>query len=165
LDEAFGLFTSTLRAGESVDLITAYANPRFTWRSVEELRHLKNVVAKTQENLRPLVHPIRDISRRLGSEQIQQLVADYEAGIHTPELVKKYTLSKTSVLKILRDNHVAIRRQSMTPEQIGQAMQLYEDGYSLSATAQEIEMPKQSVRNALLKAGVKMRVSRGSTAN
>jgi Mor family transcriptional regulator len=52
---------------------------------------------------------------------MQQLVADYKAGVHTPELVTKYVLSKTSVLKILRDNHVTIRRQSMTPEQISAA--------------------------------------------
>jgi hypothetical protein len=95
---------------------------------------------------------------------MQQLVADYKAGVHTPELVKKYRLSKTSVLKILRDNHVTIRRQSMTPEQIAAAIQHYEDGKSLSATAREIGMPKQSVRNALLKAGVRLRTSQGPTA-
>jgi flagellar biosynthesis/type III secretory pathway chaperone len=90
---------------------------------------------------------------------MQQLVADYQAGIHTPELVTKYTLSKTSVLKILRDNNVTLRRQSMTPEQIAAAIQHYEDGKSLNATAREIGMPKQSVRNALLRAGVIMRPS------
>ncbi len=140
-----------------VDLIGAYANPRFTQRSLEELQHLKNVVTDTKINFRPLVPNIRDISRRLGAEQKQQLVADYKAGTHTPELVKKYTLSKTSVLKILRDNHVTIRRQSMSAEQIADAIQHYEDGKSLSATAREIGMPKQSVRNALIKTGIQLR--------
>jgi hypothetical protein len=91
---------------------------------------------------------------------MQLLVARYEAGAHTTELMKEFSISKSSMLKVLREDNVKMRRQVMTVEQIEQAIVLYTQGYySLKATAAESKLLKQSIRNALIKAGVEIRPS------
>jgi hypothetical protein len=50
-----------------------------------------------------------------------------------------------------------MRRQPITAEQMDQATQLYEAGSSLAKIAQEPAFPQESVRRALIEAGVTMR--------
>ena len=95
--------------------------------------------------------------QRLGIEQIEQLVADYESGIDTTELMVTYQLSKSSVLKLLASRGVAMRHQSMTDEQISSAVALYEEGRSLIAIVKELTIPRETIRRALIDAGVTLR--------
>ncbi len=126
---------------------------------MEQLRHLQTVVENTEENQRPYDRPIRDVFRRLGNDAVDEVVARYKAGAHTTELMREFELSKSSVLKILRENNVKMRRQAMTPKQVQQATVMYEQGDSLLTTARALEVPKQTVRQALIKAGVEIRPS------
>jgi hypothetical protein len=74
-----------------------------------------------------------------------------------------YGLSKSSVLKLLEARGVAMRRQAMTQDQIASSVKLYEEGVPLAAIMKELEVPRESVRRALISAGVQMR-NRGRSA-
>src|SRR5690606_40408638 len=53
------------------------------------------------------------LSRRLDNATMAELVRKYEAGIGTPQLCREYKLSKYSVLKVLHEAGVAMRRQTL----------------------------------------------------
>lgn len=44
---------------------------------------------------------IGNVARRLGTERIRELVADYEIGTLSGDLTAKYTLAKGTVLRLL----------------------------------------------------------------
>ncbi len=45
---------------------------------------------------------------------MEQLVQDYEAGVPTTQLTKKYGIGKGTVLKLLRDHDVRVQRQGLS---------------------------------------------------
>jgi DNA invertase Pin-like site-specific DNA recombinase len=125
------------------------------------MEHLKELVNNSALNPSSSQKSrVFDVRRRLGEEAIESMVAKYISGAQTTELMVEFSISKASVLKILREYNVPMRRQSMTTEQVEEAIVLYTQGnYSLKATAETLGLAKQSVRNALIKAGVEMRPS------
>jgi hypothetical protein len=90
---------------------------------------------------RPQVHEVR---RRLTKETIEQLVADYEAGLSTPALVEKYHLAKGTVLNLLKEHGTTMRHQLMTEAEIVEAIQLYRAGWSLARVGQHLRMSRAS---------------------
>lgn len=94
------------------------------------------------------------VRRRLTTEVRAEIVARYQAGIGTPELCCEYELSKYSVLKLLREEGVQMRRQPLTPSQRQNAVRLYEDGETIDAVAEKLNASYGRVREALLEAGV-----------
>jgi hypothetical protein len=76
--------------------------------------------------------------------------------------METYALSKTSVLKLLKANGVVIRRQPLTEEQLQQTAKLYNTGRSLAAIESELDIPKESIRRALIAGGIDLR-PRGSS--
>jgi hypothetical protein len=89
------------------------------------------------------------------------LVADYKRGISTPKLCKQYDLSKWSVLKILNDHGVSMRFQSLTDEQIDQAVERYQAGDSLATIARHLGSSPTTVQRALISRGVAIRPKGG----
>jgi DNA invertase Pin-like site-specific DNA recombinase len=153
--------TSILRTSK-VDLVGDFANPRFPEKSLEELQHIRDLVfANRSREAQSVKLNVRDVHRRLGREIIEQIVAEYEAGAHTTELMAKYRISKSSVLKILRENNVIMRRQPMTSQQIEEAVALYEQGNSPKTTADHLKLTQQNVRLALLNANIDLRKPAG----
>jgi DNA-binding NarL/FixJ family response regulator len=97
------------------------------------------------------------LDRRLSQETITELVDAYKAGTSTPELCRRYQLSKGGVLKLLRDHGVEMRRRGLTDEQIELAIKLYDEGHSLTAIGNELGKAKSTVRETLRECGVVMR--------
>lgn len=91
----------------------------------------------------------RRLDRRLSQETIAELVAAYQAGSSTPELCKRYELSKGGVLKLLRDAGVEMRRRGLTDEQIELAVRLYGQGLGYAEIGRRIGKAKSSVREAV----------------
>jgi len=54
---------------------------------------------------------------RLGPKRVALLLADYQAGVPTTELMRTYSLGKGAVLRLLRTNGVPRRRQGLSTEQ------------------------------------------------
>jgi DNA-directed RNA polymerase specialized sigma24 family protein len=93
----------------------------------------------------------------LGREVLAQVVADYEAGASTAELQQRFGLSKGSVLSILHDSGVKVRRQPLGDGDIARITELYESGLSIRETARKLGVPKTTVQNALERSSVVMR--------
>jgi transposase-like protein len=106
----------------------------------------------------PKVHAV---SRRLPAETLQQLVTDYQIGIPSTQLAKRYGISKGAALRLLRHQSIPIRNQPMTTLEIEQAIQLYRAGNSLAKVGITLGYDHGTIHQALKQAGVAMRDSHG----
>ncbi|WP_435527177.1 helix-turn-helix domain-containing protein [Microbacterium aurantiacum] len=93
---------------------------------------------------------------RLNAEQQAAAVTRYSNGETSTALAEEYGVAKSTILRILREARVVVRRQPMTPEQVSEAAQLHEAGLSLSQVAKWLEVNQETMRT-VLKAGVVLR--------
>jgi hypothetical protein len=103
---------------------------------------------------RPLVHAAR---RRLSADERRQLTADYVAGHSTTWLMRTYQLGKGTVLNILAEHGVTMRGQGIADDRLNEAIALYKSGLSLKAVAARLDCSSETVRQALMAAGVQVR--------
>jgi len=141
----------------SVDVVAAYSNLPYPHRTRAQLQHLLKVAEKEAREPAPPELVPRSAARRFGSAAVDELVAAYISGAPTTELMKTYGLSKSAVLKLLRDREVPMRRQPLTSEQIQHATALYESGATLVKVSEQLGSPTESIRRALIEAGVTIR--------
>jgi hypothetical protein len=94
---------------------------------------------------------------RLTPELVQQLVADYEAGASMTALADCHGLHRTTVASHLRGAGVEFRRQGLNDGEVREASRLYADGWPLSRLGARYDCAADTVRLALLRAGVSMR--------
>jgi hypothetical protein len=125
-----------------VDVIGAYSILTFTRKTPEELAR---VIALTGENRtrradRPELF-IRDLKQRLGTAKIDELVAAYEAGQTTLQLMATHNISKTGVLALLASRSVTMRHQPMTTQELEEATKLYATGLSLKTLSKQLSIP------------------------
>ena|GEM_PF-6492936 len=71
-------------------------------------------------------------------------------------------MSKGSVLKLLAQQDVTMRRQPPTPELVDKAAALYLHGDSLATVATKLGLSQTAVRNHLRKRGLTFRPRGGS---
>lgn len=125
-------------------VICNYSKNSHPNKSLEELQRLLEMTQKTTDQLpKSSELHVRDISRRLGQDTIDQLVEGYKSGVDTTRLMATYQLSKSSVLKLLALRDVTMRRQPMTAEQIETVVSLYSHGRFLTALAGELKVPRE----------------------
>lgn len=101
--------------------------------------------------------------KRLNDEARAQVVARYSAGETTTVLAKDYDVAKSTIIGILRANNVVVRRQPLTAEQVSDAARLYESGLSLSQVAEALNVNQETMRVAIMKAGVEIRPATGAS--
>ncbi|MGI8667296.1 MAG: helix-turn-helix domain-containing protein [Jatrophihabitans sp.] len=89
-----------------------------------------------------------------------QVVADYEAGLSTTALTRKYGLGKSSVMRLLHEAGVAMRKQPLSDDQAVEAIRLYEAGVSTSRIASMLGLNQSTVWRTLTARGVAMRPAR-----
>ena len=99
----------------------------------------------------------RQIQRRLPPEEIAELVACYLAGETALALAGKHSIHRTTVLAILERHRVSRRGRVLTPVCIERAVSSYASGLSCASIGREFQVNPETVRQALLKAGVAMR--------
>lgn len=97
------------------------------------------------------------VRRRLGDEQVAELVELYRSGVGTPALSERFGISKPSVLKLLHDRGVRMRRQPLTKTQRARAVQLYEEGLAIKPIAEALGSSFGAVHRVLKAEGVKLR--------
>jgi hypothetical protein len=85
------------------------------------------------------------------------LIAEYEAGASTVELQERFGLGKGSVLRLLHEAGVEIRRQPMDDTRLDEIKRLYRSGLTIREVAAELAMPKTTVQDALARSGEPMR--------
>jgi site-specific DNA-methyltransferase (adenine-specific) len=95
--------------------------------------------------------------KRLNDDARAQVIARYSAGETTTVLAKDYGVAKSTIIGILRAKNVVVHRQPMTDEQVSEAARLYESGLSLSQVAEALSVNQETMRVAIIKAGVILR--------
>ncbi|WP_100517200.1 helix-turn-helix domain-containing protein [Mycobacteroides abscessus] len=96
---------------------------------------------------------------------MNELVAAYESGISSNQLVIDYGIAKGTVLKLLRANNATMRRQGLNAVTAKQAATLYRDGKSLAAIGEKFGVNPTTVRSALVKQNIALRDSHGRDRN
>jgi hypothetical protein len=88
------------------------------------------------------------------------LVADYEIGLPTTELTTRYGLAKGTVLRLIEEAGIPMRRQGLSQDVAEQARLLYESGLSVAAVGDRLGQAPTSVARALRRIGVTLRPGR-----
>ncbi len=88
-------------------------------------------------------------------------MTEYLEGRPTAELTRQFGLAKGTVLKILSEHSVPMRRQGLVDEHVPEAIQLYESGWSLAKIANRFDVSVNAVYHKLLAAGARMRDPHG----
>ncbi|MFZ1301666.1 MAG: hypothetical protein WAQ27_03805 [Candidatus Microsaccharimonas sp.] len=86
----------------------------------------------------------------------------YGAGETTTALAQEYGVAKSTIIGILRARNVVMRRQPLTTEQVSEAARLYKSGLSLSQVAERLRINQETMRTAILAAGVVLRAPTGA---
>ena len=76
--------------------------------------------------IRPHAAVVRSLHFRLSKEQRAALVDGYAAGVPTTQLANDYGLAKGTVLRLLEEAGVSMRRQGLSDEMAERAKLLYE---------------------------------------
>lgn len=105
--------------------------------------------------------PLRRQWTRLSAPTKKVIAERYVAGETSVALAREFRVAKSTVLNLLREQNVAVRRQPMTPDQVAKAQELYELGHSLSQLSSTMAIPQDTIRLALKKAGVRLRPATG----
>ena len=103
----------------------------------------------------------KQVQRRLDSNKVDQLVADYLAGAKVRDLADLFRISRNTVLEHVSRAGVRKHYPALIPKQVDEAAQLYRSGRSLVSVGEHFGVNVSTVRTALLKVGVEMRDCHG----
>jgi hypothetical protein len=137
-----------------VDLGGAYYNPKSQVEALEKLlRKLPDPTAPTPPptNQRKPGH-----IQHLQPDQVEKLIAGYQAGATVYELSAQFKINRKTVSRTLRRHHIPMRRTSLRPEQINEAARLYQDGWSTAHIAEHMNTHQRTVQRRLAERDVTM---------
>lgn len=92
----------------------------------------------------------------LSAAEISRLVHDYEEGMPTSELAKKYGIHRATVRARLRKNGVDPRERVQVHERASEIERLYEQGDSLATIGKCFGLTPSKVRTQLIHRGVNL---------
>ncbi len=142
-----------------VEVMGRYSNSSYSLLSGHVHRLIRDV--RTSQPCKSTTPRVHAVHRRLSPDVIQQLIADYQAGTPSTQLMVNYNLGKGTVLRLLREHGVQLRRQRMSPDEIDQALQLYGQGLSIAAVGSKLGYGDGTIWRALKRARVSRRDSHG----
>jgi len=105
--------------------------------------------------------PGRHTKTHLGPEQVEALVAGYQAGRTIRQLAAELGTHRSTVSGILRREGVTLRLQRIGQNDIELVIRLYQEGLSLLRISERIQKSPGTIRSELLRQGVPMRDSHG----
>jgi hypothetical protein len=100
----------------------------------------------------------RPVQRRLGPDELTELVAAYREGVPVEELAESFGVNRTTVLGHVRRQGVPKRnrRRALLGDDLDRAVKLYSEGRSADWVAGELRVAASTVRRALKDAGVSL---------
>lgn len=140
--------------GFSVGIIYLCSNKSTTSVTAAEILRISGAIGDSSRSLEPKV---KRSWNRLDDEARTEVAKRYESGETTTQLAKDYGVAKSTIIGILRERRVVVRRQPLAPEQVSEAAKLYESGRSLSQVATELRVNQETMRVAIIAVGVALR--------
>jgi hypothetical protein len=105
----------------------------------------------------PVDRPKPRRARQLDANQIQELIAGYQAGATVYELGARFGIERRTVSNILHRHGIPMRRRSLSPEQVDAAIYLYTLGWSLARVGERLGVDPTTILNRLRRRGVRTR--------
>lgn len=134
-------------------------------KQIPNLEKFQALLELVPSGVPPAPRKARQAQRRLREAQVKELVADYLAGSTVYELADQFGVHRHTVSGILERRGVSRRYQKLSPEQLDLACTLYRGGLSLTKVGRQLGRPAETVRQALMKAGVEIRPRRSRPAS
>ncbi|MGH3996501.1 MAG: hypothetical protein ACRDTJ_03440 [Pseudonocardiaceae bacterium] len=147
-----------LRVFSMVDLGGTYYN---TKPQVEALETLLRKLPAPTTPAPPVGRPKPRRARQLDADQVQELIAGYQAGATVYELGARFSIDRRTVSNILRRHDVPMRRRGLSPAQIDDAIHLYHLGWSLARVGQHLDVDHTTVLTKLRERGIPTRDTHG----
>jgi transposase-like protein len=101
------------------------------------------------------------MSRRLSSTEVTQLVELYRDGKSMRELAHKFGIHRVTVSRLLKGEGVERRNRGLTADEIERAVKLYAEGKSLARIGEHFDVDRGTIWRQLRKRGIKMRDTHG----
>lgn len=140
--------------GFSVDIVYLCSNKSTTSVTAAEIQRISGAIGDSERKFQPRV---KRGWNRLNDDQRAEVAHRYESGATTTQLAKVYGVAKSTIIGILSEKNIVVRRQPLTPEQVSEAARLYRSGLSLSQVATKLQVNQETMRVAILKVGVALR--------
>jgi hypothetical protein len=123
---------------EAVDLGGTYYNTKPQLEALETL--LRKLPDPTEPAPPSVDRPKPRRARQLDADQVQELIAGYQAGATVYELGDRFGIERRTVSNILHRHQVPMRRRSLSPDQVDTAIHLYHLGWSLARVGQHLNV-------------------------
>jgi len=134
-----------------VDLRGADYNPKPQVKALEVLR--RKLPDPTAPAPPPADRPKPCRARQPGTDQVQELIAGYKSGETVYQLGSRFGIERRTVSEILHRHEVPMRRRGLSPEQIDDAIHLYDLGWSLARVGQHLGVDPTTVLAKLRQRG------------
>ena len=142
-----------------VDLGGTYYNTKPQVEALETL--LQNLPDPSTPAPPPVDRPKPGRARQLDAAQTQALVQGYLDGATTYELGTLFGIDRRTVGNILHRNGVQMRRRGLSPDEVDDAIHLYNLGWSLARVGEHLNVDHTTVLTKLRERGVPTRDSHG----
>jgi hypothetical protein len=103
------------------------------------------------------VRSLRQKQRRLGAEEVSEVLKRYQAGETANALARAFDVHRTTIVRHLADARVATRYRILSDADLVEAHRLYEQGLSLARVGEHFGVATRTVLNAFQRAGVPTR--------
>jgi transposase-like protein len=148
-----------------VEVITTCSNPRVN-RQFEVLLHLyldlsDRSATELLDDRQPVIHAPTGRRHYLPPADVDAVIQCYQAGSTIREIGTTFGVGRETVSSILKSHDVRIRNQSLEPEAVALAIDLYRSGLSLAKVGNELHCDASTVRLALEGSGVPRRDTHG----
>lgn len=131
----------------------------------QQVNKLEALIKKLPDPSEPVCRPACGLkprtARQLNKDQARKLIKGYQAGATVYELAAQFGIDRRTASQILKRHGVMLRRRSLAPVQIDEAVRLYESGWSLARIARKFDVDQTTVHNRLRERGVRMRDTQG----
>jgi hypothetical protein len=138
-----------------VDLGGTYYNTKPQVEALETL--LRKLPDPTTPAPPPTDRPKPGRARQLDADQVQELIAGYQAGATVYELGDRFGIERRTVSTILHRHGIPMRRRGLSPHQVDEAIHLYNLGWSLARVGKHLNVDHVTVLNKLRERGVPRR--------
>lgn len=128
MSQSEGRRLSRVSGPSPVDIVDLCSNKSTISVTSAEVQRISAAIGDSERKYQPR---IKRGWNRLSAEQQATAVARYSSGETSTVLADEYGVAKSTILRILRESRVVVRRQSLTAEQVSEAADLYESGLSL----------------------------------
>lgn len=105
----------------------------------------------------PVTQSVGKAVTRLSEDQVSRLVRDHMGGDLVSVLAERYGIHRVTVSEHLRRRNVPARIKGLLPSEVEESAVLYEEGYSLASIGKHFGVTANTIRNALLQSGARLR--------